>query len=248
MKAVIADDEANLREYLCARLAAVWPELEIVGFAENGREALEMIESEQPDIAFLDIRMPGMSGLEVARQANDRTRIVFVTAYDQYAVEAFERAAVDYLLKPVDDERLGRTVSRLQDGDRGTLMGGAERMSKLLEMLDEGQTQYLNWVRVGERDRTLIVSVGYVAYFKADRKYTTVRTLDREYLIRRTIKDLEAELDPGQFWRIHRSTLVNVAWIEAARRDFRGRYTLTLKGLDDTLRVSDSFRGRFRQM
>lgn len=242
--AIIVDDEANLRTYLARQLARVWPELQIVAEAGNGREALACIHEKAPDIAFLDIRMPGLSGIDVASQIATDTRVVFVTAYDDYAVDAFEQAAVDYLLKPVDESRLAETARRL-----AVSRSPGVDMAALTRLLEGApKPDWLNWVRVGAQGETRILPVSEVVYFQADQKYTSVRTLEAEYLIRKSIKELEATLDPAVFWRVHRSTLVNLAFIDAARRDFRGRYTLRLKGLDETLRVSDSYSHLFRQM
>lgn len=244
--AIIADDEANLRDYLARRLAVVWPELQIVGSAASGREALACIEDHAPDIAFLDIKMPGMTGIDVASRIDPSTRVVFVTAYDEYALAAFDNAAVDYLLKPVDDDRLKRTVARLKaQGDDRVDM---QALSRMLARLKPGKDEHLNWIRVGQQGETRIIPVSDVAFFKADHKYTSVQTLDAEHLIRKSIKDLAAELDPDRFWRVHRSTLVNLKFIDVARRDFRGRFTLSLKGLRTTLKVSDTYAHLFRQM
>ena len=244
--AVIADDEEHLRDYLCRRLAAVWPDLEIVAQAANGREALAAINEFDPDIAFLDIRMPGLSGLDVAAQLETDTRVVFITAYDQYAIEAFDRAAVDYLLKPVDDERLSRTVMRLKDSLAGD--PGAAAVREAIAHLTGSEPRYLNWIKVGQSGETRIVPVDEIAFFKAEHKYTTVATAGGSMLIRRSIRELEDELDPAVFWRVHRSTLVNVRFVEVARRDLRGRFTLTLRGIPETLRVSDTYAHLFRQM
>ncbi|XOV87931.1 MAG: LytR/AlgR family response regulator transcription factor [Pseudomonadota bacterium] len=245
MRAVVADDEPTLLAYLSTRLASLWPELDIVARAANGREALAAIDEHQPDVAFLDIRMPGLSGMEVAARITGNTRVVFVTAFDQYAVDAFEHAAVDYLLKPVDDERLQRTIDRLQTDHE---VPDVSKLETLLARLATPKPTWLNWIRVGHLGETRIISVDDVLYFRADHKYTSVRTSDAEHLVRKSIKELEAELDPERFWRVHRSTLVNLAHIEVARRDFRGRFTLTLKGCTDTLRVSDTYAHLFRQM
>ncbi len=244
--AVIADDEQNLIVYLRSRLASLWPELKIVGEARNGREALALVKEFTPDIVFLDIKMPGMSGIEVASKLTNQCHVVFVTAYDEYAIAAFEQQAVDYLLKPVEDSRLQKTIDRIcTETAREIDTAG---IVTLLENLRQGEVEYLNWILIGLRGETKIIDVAEVAYFKADQKYVSVRTKDAEYLIRRSIKELETELDPNNFWRIHRGTLVNVRFIESAKKDFRGRYTLSLKNIRQTLKVSDSYGHRFRQM
>ncbi|MEX0942700.1 MAG: LytTR family DNA-binding domain-containing protein [Pseudomonadales bacterium] len=246
LTAVVADDENHLRDYLCKQLGVVWPELEVVGLASNGREALSQIETLAPDVAFLDIKMPVMTGLEVAAAMTASTRVVFVTAFDEFAVAAFERAAVDYLLKPVDEVRLKRTVDRLTA--QPAVAGDLDALLASLQGIRGVEIAYLGWVRVGNQGETRIIPVDEVVYFKADQKYTSVRTHEAEYLIRKSIKELEGRLDPDKFWRVHRSTLVNVRFIDVAKRDFRGRFTLQLKGLDQRLKVSDTYSHRFRQM
>lgn len=243
--AVVADDEANLRDYLCRQLDKVWPSLSVVGRASNGREALELIEMLRPDVAFLDIKMPGLSGIDVASKIPKETRVVFVTAFDEFAIQAFEAAAVDYLLKPVDDDRLRTTIERLKSA---TLPADGIDLSGLLARITGEHKEYLSWLRVGSQGETRIIPVDQVAFFRAEHKYTSVQTIDGEHLIRKSIKELETELDPGRFWRVHRSTLVNLAFIDVARRDFRGRFTLHIKGLRQTLKVSDSYAHLFRQM
>ena len=242
--AIIVDDEANLIDYLAGKLAVLWPELEILGTALNGRAAITLAEETQPDIAFLDIHMPGLNGLQVAEALPADTKIVFVTAFDEFAVDAFQRAAVDYLLKPVTDTRLAQTISRLQEpvaNDRDVLLD-------LLKDLDRQPTSYLQWIRAGFDDTTELVPVQEVIYFKADRKYTDVITREREYLVRLSIKELELQLDPQQFWRVHRGLIVRVDQIAAARRDLRGRYVITLRDHSDVLRSSPSYGHLFKQM
>jgi len=248
--AVIADDENHLRSYLTDTLQRLWPELLVVGQAANGREALEMIQEHEPDIAFLDIRMPVMSGLEVADKLSGHTRVVFVTAYDQYALEAFDSAALDYLLKPLDETRLQQTVARLQKADESVAAPAIAPglLAQLNQLLNHDVQQYLKWIRVGVGGTTRIIAVEDILYFRSDHKYTAVRTIDNEFVIRKTIKELVKETDPDQFWQVHRSTLLNIRHLDRARRDFRGRYTLHLRGVEDTLRVSDSFSHLFKQM
>lgn len=242
--AVIVDDEPNLSDHLAARLAHHWPELTIQGSAINGRQALALVAQMQPDIVFLDIHMPGLNGLQVAAQLPATIKIVFVTAFEQHAVEAFERAAVDYLLKPVSDERLQRTIDRLQTSaapDRDDLL-------TLLRSLSPEVPRYLQWLRAGLQDTTHLVAVDQVVYFQADQKYTTVATREKDHYVRTSIKDLEAQLDPDQFWRIHRGTIVRVDQIVKARRDLRGRYALTLRDRNDTLRTSQTYGHLFKHM
>ncbi len=240
--AMLVDDEPNLSKHLARKLADLWPELDIVGTAINGRQALALAEDTQPDIVFLDIHMPGLTGLEVAEALPSETKIVFVTAFNEFAVEAFEKAAVDYLLKPVSDERLQRTIERLRASgtkDRSELVA-------LLKDLKGDNAAHLKWLKAGIDDTTQLVAVEEVIYFQADNKYTTVRTKTGEHLVRKTIKDLEQALDPDKFWRIHRSTIVQVAQIASAKRDLRGRYTLRLKDCNETLLASQSYGHLFK--
>lgn len=243
--AIVADDEATLTEYLVDKLRELWPELVIVGTANNGRTAIALAEEFDPDIAFLDIHMPGLSGLQVAEALPPRTRIVFVTAFDDFAVEAFQRAAVDYLLKPVTNSRLGLTIERLKDSavqqDRSVLM-------RFLEETNAVQKNYLQWIRAGYDDTTQLIAAGDVIYFKADHKYTEVITKDNVYVVRRSIKELSEELDPVQFWQIHRGIIVRVDQVVSAKRDLRGRYTISLRDHRDKLRTSQSYGHLFRQM
>ena len=248
-RALIADDEPALRVELERLLADIWPELGIVASVGDGTAALEAIERLRPDVAFLDIRMPPPSGLDVARRAGPDTAVVFVTAYDTHAVEAFERAAVDYLVKPVLGSRLQETVDRLKrrlaGGNRGE--PDPRALESLIRRLAD-TPEYLHWLRVGQGERVELVAVEDVCFFRSDRKYTAALTRDREHLVRTPIAELVARLDPGRFWRIHRGGIVNVTAIEAARRDLRGRYRLTLKERPEVLRVSAAYGHLFRRM
>ena len=244
--ALIADDEPLLLDHLERELALVWPELEIVGKAKNGREALAIANDMSPDVAFLDIRMPGLSGLDVAVQLNGTTQVVFVTAFDEYAVAAFEAAAIDYLLKPVTSERLQRTIERLEARLQNRTPLDTARLEALFARLSG--RKYDDWLRVGKRDVVHLLSVHDIVYLEADLKYTSVFTATDEFLVRTPIKDLEARLDPTVFWRIHRSTIVNAGEVAEARRDLRGRYVLTLRSRKEKLKVSQSYGHLFRQM
>ena len=244
VSAIIVDDEPNLVEYLERKLASLWPELRIVGIAHSGPQSIEIAHKVKPDIAFLDIRLPGISGLEVAKALPIKTQIVFVTAYDEFAVEAFKHAAVDYLVKPVDNARLAETITRLKRRE-------SQNRSVLIELLRNAgleQSGYLEWIRAGLRDTTEIVSVRDVIYCKAEYKYTSVITRDRTLVIRSSIQELEQNLDPNQFWRIHRAVIVRVDQIQKAKRDLRGRYLLTLRDHRDTLRTSRSYAHLFKHM
>ncbi|NBC22524.1 MAG: response regulator [Gammaproteobacteria bacterium] len=242
--ALLVDDEPNLRRHLAEQLSRVWPALEIAGTAGNGREALALAAELDPDVVFLDIRMPGQSGLEVAAALPADMRVVFVTAYDDYAVQAFETAAVDYLLKPVSEARLAATVERLQAD-----APASDTVARLLEQLREhGAPSHLQWIRAGRGDGVTLVPVSSVVYFQAEHKYTSVRTASAEHVIRTPITELERQLDPDRFWRIHRGTIVAAEQIVEARRDLRGRLHLTLRSRPETLRVSQRYAHRFRQM
>jgi DNA-binding LytR/AlgR family response regulator len=261
--AVIADDEAPLREYLRKKLAALWPELRIVAQAQNGVEAAAAIAAHAPAVAFLDIKMPGLTGLEVAQGIETDTRVVFVTAFDQYALDAFEREAVDYLVKPVDSERLARTVERLKRALREA--APAPELARLLDALVAGRvggpaagaagdesgasgTRALRWIRASRGDTTYHVPVQDVLYFQSDDKYTAVHTAAGEHLIRTPLAELAAGLDPQVFWQIHRSTIVNMDHVAATRRDDGGRLFVRFRQGDAELPVSRAYVHRFRQM
>ncbi len=243
--AVVAEDEATLRHQLVEQLGLLWPELSIVGEAADGVRALRLLEEQKPDILFLDIQMPGATGLEVARQASGRSRVVFVTAYDQHAVAAFEHGAIDYVLKPISAARLFTTVSRLKE----RLGSPPARLENLLnQFAGPAPKTYLRWINASVGQNLRLITVDEVVYFQADNKYTRVVTVDGEALIRKPLKELLEELDPNQFWQIHRSTLVNVASIAGVARDFRGRMQVKLRKRDESLLVSDSYSHLFRQM
>ncbi len=249
MKAIIADDEAHLAKHLQARLAALWPELEVVGVAANGIEARELIEGLKPDIAFLDIRMPGMSGLEVAAALPPALgcRFVFVTAYDEFAVQAFEREAVDYLLKPVGDERLLATIERLRRASTPPPAADA-LLQRLQALLPAATSERLRWIRASVGTEVRLVAVDEVCYFQATDKYTAVFVRDAELLIRTPIKELAEQLDPEQFWQVHRGTLINVRQVVAAKHDAFGRVSLSLRDRPETVAVSRGHAHLFRQM
>jgi len=251
-KAIVADDEKELRTYLKSILAEIWPELIICGEAKNGKEALELVESKRPQIAFLDIRMPGLSGMEVAKRIAGLCRIVFVTAFDQYAIEAFEREAVDYLLKPVSKERLLQTVQRLKsqlDDSTEPPAGLAEVVEQVLSRLPgRGGTDFLRWIRTQHKDSIRLIPAEEVDYFKAEDKYTLVITKEGETLIKKSIKELAHELDPVRFWQIHRGMIVNVSKIDKVSRSLTGRGMLKLKGRPEVLTVSRNYLHLFKQM
>lgn len=247
--ALIADDEPALRADLERLLAAAWPELIVAASVGDGAAALEAAGRLRPDVAFLDIRMPPPSGLDVARRIGADTAVVFATAYDDHAVEAFERAAVDYLLKPVTAPRLDETVARLKRWLDGGGRTGIDptTLDALIRRLSD-KPVHLSWLRIGRGDRVELVAVDDVCFFRADRKYTAAVTRETEHLIRTPLADLAARLDPERFWRIHRGCIVNAAAIASARRDLRGRYRLALKDRPEVLRVSAAHGHLFRRM
>lgn len=246
MKAIIADDEPNLAEDLRRRINRLWPELEIAAVLHDGVAAQKAMLTHHPDIAFLDIQMPGMTGLEVAQAALPTCRLVFVTAYDEYAVTAFEQAAVDYLLKPASDERLARCVERLRQNDAIDSTALLARLSSLLQ--GNAKPAPLRWIRAQLGQSVRMVAVEEVCYFQSDDKYTTVMTRDAEFLLRTSIKELIEQLDPADFWQVHRGTLVNVRQIVAAHHTALGKVTLSLRERKETINVSRSFAYLFRQM
>ncbi|MGZ8295318.1 MAG: LytR/AlgR family response regulator transcription factor [Telluria sp.] len=234
-----------------ARLAEVWPELEIAGEAANGIEALDMAARLKPSIVFLDIRMPGPSGIETARQLYRESQVVFVTAYDQYAVEAFEQGAMDYLLKPVTAERLRMTCDRLRQRIGKAPDNIDEKIAQLARILERGQPakpQYLRWIQAQVGSSLRMVSTKEILFFQSDDKYTLVQTAQAELLIRKTLKELADELDPDEFWRIHRSTLVRVDAISEVARDDRGRQMVRLRNYAKLLEVSRNHAHLFQQM
>ena len=252
--AIVADDEPRLAAYLVERLRAAWPELVVAGVAANGPEALAMIDAESCDVAFLDIRMPGLTGIEVARAAGRGVHVVFVTAFDHYAVEAFERDAVDYLLKPVTDERLADTVarvkSRLAAGSPGPELAHAlATLARLAPATPAGgHAQRLAWVRASVGAQVRLIPIDEVCYFQANDKYTSVYTADAEALIRTPLKELASQLDPERFWQVHRGTIVNLGHVAATTRDLAGRVSIALKSRPEKVAVSRAFAHLFRQM
>ena len=274
--ALIADDERLLREQLRTRLAEVWPELEIVAEAKNGAEAVALTESHRPDIVFLDIRMPGMTGIEAARaiaqlpvdeddDAVDESgaarppwhgcEIVFITAYDQYAIEAFEQGVVDYVLKPAERARLQLTVDRIRKrlADRAAdespdATGMQQLLQRLATKMNPGAAPKLKWIQATVGASIQMIPVDDVLFFISDEKYTRVQTATIEALIRKPIKELVDELDAETFWQIHRSTLVNTRTIAGVTRDLRGRQLVSVRGHPEKLEVSRSYAGLFKGM
>ena len=268
VRGVIADDERLMRDQLKARLAEVWPELQIVGEAKNGLEAVDLVAEHHPDVVFLDIRMPGLSGVDAARRIAQLPpadgdeeewslpEIVFITAYDQYAIEAFEQGVADYVLKPAERERLAVTVSRIKQ--RLALRGTddeppAPHLQQLLHKLSAklnpgGTPPALKWIQATVGQAIQMIPVEDVLFFISDEKYTRVQTATIEALIRKPIKELVDELDPDLFWQIHRSTLVNTHCIAGVTRDLRGRQIVSIKGNNEKLEVSRSYTHLFKGM
>ncbi len=246
--AIVAEDEAILRTQLAAKLAKLWPELEIMAPVEDGAAALEALEDRVPDFMFLDIRMPEMTGVEVARPVGGRSHVVFVTAYDQYAIQAFETGAVDYILKPATDDRLALTVERL----KAKLATQPEDLNAVLARIARAararRSPRLQWIKATVGQNLRLIPVAEVLFFQSDEKYTRVVTAESEALIKTPIRELMDGLDPDLFWQIHRSTLVNVNAIAAVTRDFRGQAHVKVKGNDDTLVVSRIYSHLFKQM
>ncbi len=251
IRAIIADDEEPIRVYIKAKLSILWPEMIICGEARNGLEALELIENHGPQIAFLDIQMPGLSGLDVARQVAGKCRLVFITAHDQYAVEAFDNEAVDYLLKPITDDRLKKAVERLKKRLNNPFQGPEEiqkTMQMMLQAFEKSGKSYLRWIKAQHGDGVIIIPVDDVCYFSKSEKYTRMVTKKKDFLIHKTIQTLEEELDPHEFWRIHRGMIVNARHIEKVSRSITGRGIIRLKERPETLIVSRNYLHIFKQM
>jgi len=243
--ALIGEDEAMRRAQLRAALAQAWPELVIVGEAVNGADALAQCGALKPDVAFLDIRMPVKSGLEVAAAMDGDCHVVFVTAYDEYAVTAFEQGAVDYVLKPVTLARVTKVVERLR-----TRIGKppANLAALLEELVARTSREPLRWVKASLGASMRLIAVDDILYFHAEDKYTRVVTTEGDALIRKSIKDLGEELDPAQFWQVHRATIVNLRAIARIERDYRDQPLIRVKGRSEPLTVSRSFAHLFRAM
>jgi len=263
IRALIAEDEPILAAILAQSLQRLWPGLEIAGTAPNGLAAVEQALALRPDVLFLDIKMPGQTGLEAAEELAERwdggqpfPEIVFVTAYDDYALKAFEQAAADYVLKPVSDERLRRTVDRLQvrvnkrlDGRKDSGGGLEQLVAQMRALLPPASApERLTTIRAAVGNVVRMIPVQDVVYFQALDKYVNVATADSEALIRLPLKELMAQLDPAQFAQVSRSSIVNMQQVASASRDATGKLTLALHGRSDRLKVSPLFAHLFRQM
>ncbi len=246
-KAVLAEDEANLREELREVLHAVWPELIVAAEVETGDEAMIALEQHQPEVMFLDIQMPGLSGLDVARRASGRAHVVFVTAYDKYALAAFDAGASDYVMKPFSRARLAETARRLKVRI-GEAPANLDRMLRLLDERLRTMRDYMRLITAPDGNEIRLITVDEICYFQADNKYTRVVTAERESLIRRSIGEIGAAVDPAMFWQIHRSTIVNINAVAGVLREFRGQLRIRLKTRRETLPISDRFVYRFTQL
>lgn len=247
--AVIADDEYLQRDELRRMLNQAWPELEIIAECEDGSDALDAIVNQKPDIAFLDIRMPGLSGLDVARATNGKINVVFVTAYEAHAIDAFNLAACDYLLKPIQSDRLQQTVSRLQ----GKFASGEQSVNllQIMETLErrlgeQGSKDRIRWISANSGKSIQIFPLEEILFFESDTRYTRVVTATDEGLIRTPIKELQKGLDPEQFWQINRGILVNMHAIARAHRDELGAIKVDIKGCKEQLKVSQTYAWRFK--
>ncbi|QJR13000.1 Transcriptional regulatory protein YpdB [Usitatibacter rugosus] len=245
---VIADDEPLLRAQLKSRLARLWPELAIAHEMENGRDVQAVIDEHSPTLFFLDIHMPGVNGLEAARAIGKQAHIVFVTAFDQYAVEAFEQGAIDYVLKPFNEERLATTVERLRERLGGEPPVLEQLISDLASRLGGKAQDHLRWIKASVGQNVRLIPVEEVLFFQSDEKYTRVVTIDSETLIRKPIKELLDELDPDKFWQIHRATIVNVDHIATVKRGLKDQAELALRDHREALVVSRAFTHLFKQM
>lgn len=246
-RAIIAEDEPVLRSGMERLLTAVWPELDMVASAADGLQAMQLLKEHHPDVLFLDIQMPGCSGLDVAKAASGRCHVVFVTGYDQHAVAAFEHGAVDYVMKPITAGRLSTACNRV----RVRLAAAPADLDALVAKLTEAvvnRRSYLRWINVESGSNVRLVTVEEICYFRADMKYTRLVTADRESLIRMSLKELLDALDPAEFWQVHRSTIVNVRAVAEVSRDARGYPVLHLKNRSEPIQVSQPFAHRFRQM
>ena len=246
-RAIVVEDEVTLREQLEELLARLWPELEIVASVGDGLQAVAALQKHRPDLMFLDVEMPEMSGIEVARHASEQCHVVFVTAYAGYATQAFDAGAIDYVLKPISEERLATACRRVQE----RLASAPANLDQVLAQLAARVAKakpYLRWITASRGANVRMITIEEVCYFKADTGYTLVATADGDSLINMALRDLLEQLDPQMFWQVHRSSIVNVQEIDTIGRDDAGHVTLGLKRRGETLRVSQPFAYRFRQM
>ena len=248
VRCVIADDEPLLRAQLRSRLARLWPQLEIVHEMENGRDVAKVLDEHDPALFFLDIHMPGVNGLEAARTIAGRAHVVFVTAFDQYAIEAFEQGAIDYVLKPFNEERLEMTIGRLKERLGRAPATLDALVEQLAGRLSGKAAEHLRWIKASVGSNVRLIPVEEVLFFQSDEKYTRVVTIEAESLIRKPIRELLEELDPAKFWQIHRATIVNVDHIASVKRGLKDQAEITLRDHGETLVVSRAFTHLFKQM
>ena len=249
--AIVADDERLMREQLVDALREAWPELVIAGQASNGREAIALVQSQDADIVFLDIRMPELDGIEAARALAGAVHIVFVTAHDQFAIDAFRHGAVDYLLKPAEPERVALTCKRLRERLQQKPAPMDDLLAELSQRLGNStgaRRDYIRWVQASVGANLRVIPTSDILFFRAEDKYVRVQTPTFEALIRKPIKELIDELDPEEFWQIHRATVVRVDAVEQVSRNFRGHQVVHVKGSTEKLEVSRSFNHLFKQM
>ena len=244
--ALIAEDEEPQRTELRGMLARLWPELVVVAECDNGLSALDAWASNKPDVVFLDIRMPGLSGLEVVQQAGSPAQVVFITAHDEFAIKAFDAGAIDYLLKPIRADRLTETVARLRSRQPATQVDLAALVDTLADRMKPAEM--ISWITASIGDTLRMIHIGDVILFQSEEKYTRVATATDSAYIRTPLKDLIPKLDPEVFWRVHRNAIVRVSSIQQVKPDGDGRLLVWLHGITEPLRVSDAFRHRFRAM
>jgi len=245
--AVIAEDEPLLRTEIRELLNALWPQLAICGEADNGVEAIHAIERYSPDVVFLDIHMPGVNGLEIAERCSGRAHVVFITAFDQHAVAAFEHGALDYVMKPLNAARLERTIARVQERLQQP-PADLQGLAQLLRKAAVGEDQYIKWLTVPHLNERRVIAAAEIWYLRADTKYTTLATRASTFLLNSSLKEMKEKLNPEMFWQIHRSIIVNVGAIETIHRSFRGSLELKLKERTELLPVSSAHAHLFRQL
>jgi DNA-binding LytR/AlgR family response regulator len=246
LRAVIAEDEPLLRTEIRRTLEELWPELEVCADVGDGIQAIEALDEFTPDVLFLDIQMPGHTGLEVARRASGKAHVVFITAYDAHALQAFEQGALDYILKPISSERLQVTVERLQARLRDT-PADLSKLADMLKSVVSTESRYIKWLTVPHASELRVVAVSEILYLKADNKYTTIATRSSTFLLNSSLKEMQGKLDPEVFWQIHRGTIVNVSAIDTIFRSFRGALEIKLKGRTELLPVSAAHAHLFKR-
>jgi DNA-binding LytR/AlgR family response regulator len=246
LRAIIAEDEPLLRAEVRCALKQLWPDLEVCAEAADGLQAVELLDKFAPDILFLDIQMPGRTGLEVARHASGRAHVVFITAYDSYAVQAFEQGAADYILKPLSLERLRSTVERLRSRTREA-PADLSKLAELFKGLVSPAGSYIKWLTVPQGEELRVLAVSEILYLKADNKYTTLATRGGTFLLNSSLKEMQSKLDPEAFWQIHRGTVIAVSAIDTIYRSFRGALEIKVKDRAELLPVSAAYTHLFKR-